>query len=112
MRWMDDRVSRSWIEKLRHPRLRWLRAPLGAALILCGIFGSLPILGFWMIPLGLSILALDFPAAEKAHRWIAGKARRAAAWAARRGWLPRKNRIDGSSAPRATEMKKPSKPEL
>ena len=26
-----------------------------------GIFGILPILGFWMVPLGLAFIALDIP---------------------------------------------------
>jgi hypothetical protein len=41
------------------PRL--LRILLGAALILGGIFGFLPVLGFWMIPLGLAVMFLDAP---------------------------------------------------
>lgn len=30
-------------------------------MILAGILGFLPILGFWMIPLGIAVLAVDFP---------------------------------------------------
>ncbi len=41
------------------PRL--LRILLGAALIVGGIFGFLPILGFWMIPLGLAVVFLGAP---------------------------------------------------
>ncbi len=41
------------------PRL--FRILLGAALIVGGIFGFLPILGFWMIPLGLAVMFLDAP---------------------------------------------------
>ena len=58
---------RDWLEKLREPRLRWLRVPIGFALVLAGIVGFLPILGFWMIPLGLSLLALDFPVAGESQ---------------------------------------------
>lgn len=36
-----------------------LRLVLGLVLIVAGIFGFLPILGFWMIPLGFFIAALD-----------------------------------------------------
>jgi len=36
-----------------------LRLVLGLVLIIGGIFGFLPILGFWMIPLGIAIAALD-----------------------------------------------------
>jgi hypothetical protein len=34
---------------------------LGVGLILAGLLGFLPVLGFWMIPVGLSLLAVDFP---------------------------------------------------
>ena len=30
-------------------------------LIIGGMFGFLPILGFWMIPVGLLLIALDIP---------------------------------------------------
>jgi len=36
-----------------------LRLVLGLMLIFGGFFGFLPILGFWMIPLGLAVAALD-----------------------------------------------------
>lgn len=38
-----------------------LRVPLALLLIIGGLLGFLPILGFWMIPLGLIILAIDLP---------------------------------------------------
>jgi hypothetical protein len=81
---------RSWLEGLRDPRRRWLRVPIGVALVIFGIFGFLPVLGFWMIPLGLSLLAIDFPAAARANRWLGRKARVAAVWARRRGLFPRR----------------------
>jgi len=58
----------SLIARLRTPRYRWLRIPLGLALVIAGLFGFLPVLGFWMAPLGLSLLALDFPWAGKLLR--------------------------------------------
>ncbi|MFV0280712.1 MAG: PGPGW domain-containing protein [Rhodoblastus sp.] len=64
---------------LMHPRWRWLRPPLGMMLIILGCFGFLPVLGFWMIPLGLAVLALDFPIAERANRWLVRKTRPLAA---------------------------------
>jgi hypothetical protein len=36
-----------------------LRLVLGILLIIGGIFGFLPVLGFWMIPLGVTVAALD-----------------------------------------------------
>ena len=32
---------------------------LGLALIIGGVFGFLPVLGFWMIPLGVAVIFLD-----------------------------------------------------
>lgn len=40
---------------------RGLRSVLGVLLIVGGLFGFLPILGFWMIPLGAALIALDIP---------------------------------------------------
>jgi hypothetical protein len=40
--------------------------PAGALLIGGGIFGILPILGFWMLPLGLVLLAEDVPPLRRA----------------------------------------------
>jgi hypothetical protein len=38
-----------------------VRVPAGLLLIVGGVFGFLPVLGFWMIPLGLILLARDIP---------------------------------------------------
>jgi hypothetical protein len=38
-----------------------LRSVLGIVLMIGGVFGFLPILGFWMIPLGGALIALDIP---------------------------------------------------
>jgi hypothetical protein len=38
-----------------------VRALIGVLLVIGGFFGFLPILGFWMIPLGLAFIALDIP---------------------------------------------------
>lgn len=37
------------------------RIALGIMLVLGGILGFLPILGFWMVPLGIAILSYDVP---------------------------------------------------
>ena len=47
------------LERIRRPEARWVRIPLGFLLILGGIFSFLPVLGIWMLPLGLLLLALD-----------------------------------------------------
>jgi hypothetical protein len=46
---------------------------MGVVLVLCGFVGFLPILGFWMVPLGLLVLSIDIPLVA---RWR----RRFAAW--------------------------------
>lgn len=40
----------------------YLRLPLGLLLIAGGFLGFLPVLGFWMVPLGLLLIAIDVPA--------------------------------------------------
>ena len=45
----------------RSPNSGWVRIPMAIALILGGFVGFLPILGFWMIPLGLVLVAQDVP---------------------------------------------------
>jgi hypothetical protein len=42
---------------------RWLpvRLPLALVLIAGGLFSFLPVLGIWMLPLGLLLLAVDLP---------------------------------------------------
>ena len=44
---------------VRVPAHPLLRAALGIALVFGGIFSFLPILGVWMLPLGLIILSID-----------------------------------------------------
>jgi hypothetical protein len=46
---------------LREPSSRWLRIPVGLLLLLGGVFSILPLLGIWMLPLGLLLLAQDIP---------------------------------------------------
>jgi len=60
------------------PRSRPLRIALGGLLIVFGILGFLPILGFWMIPLGILVLSYEFAAVR---RWR----RRFVVWWQRRG---------------------------
>lgn len=49
------------------PRSRALRITIGVILIFGGILGFLPILGFWMVPLGLLVLSYEF-AMVRRHR--------------------------------------------
>ncbi|MEE9587382.1 MAG: hypothetical protein V3V97_05100 [Hyphomicrobiaceae bacterium] len=54
--------------RVKLPRSRVLRIAVGVVLILGGILGFLPILGFWMIPLGLLILSVDIPLVRRWRR--------------------------------------------
>ncbi|RWM11123.1 MAG: hypothetical protein E5X80_10150 [Mesorhizobium sp.] len=49
------------------PRSRGARIAVGVLLIAGGILGFLPVLGFWMIPLGLLVLSYEF-ALVRRHR--------------------------------------------
>jgi hypothetical protein len=46
---------------LRKPTSRWKRIPAGTALIVGGCLSFLPVLGIWMVPLGLILIAQDVP---------------------------------------------------
>jgi hypothetical protein len=61
---LEEEVPRSAaraLRRLRHPDARWIRLPLGGLLVLGGVFSILPVLGLWMLPLGLLLIAYDVP---------------------------------------------------
>ncbi|HWJ86820.1 MAG TPA: hypothetical protein VNS12_01955 [Pelagibacterium sp.] len=47
--------------RLRQPRAIFIRVPLGILLLLGGLLSFLPVLGLWMLPLGLLLLSIDLP---------------------------------------------------
>ncbi len=65
---------RDWVERTRI----WvrdhvppgLRLVVGLLLIVGGVFGFLPVLGFWMIPLGILVAGLDV---VPLWRWLTGR---------------------------------------
>lgn len=61
------------------PRSRRMRITMGVTLVILGMFGFLPVLGFWMIPLGILVLSYEFASVRRFRRrfeiW----------WAERRG---------------------------
>ncbi|MCB1369013.1 MAG: hypothetical protein KDK00_14705 [Rhodobacteraceae bacterium] len=61
---------RNWIKANVPPGLR---SVLGLFLIAGGLLGFLPVLGFWMVPLGVLALALDV---VPLYRWLTGRKRR------------------------------------
>jgi hypothetical protein len=54
-------LGRRLVRALRKDRYRYLRVPLALVLIAGGFIGFLPVLGFWMLPLGLLLLSVDVP---------------------------------------------------
>jgi hypothetical protein len=54
------------LDQLREPKWRSLRIPVGVLFVFGGILGFLPLVGFWMLPLGLALLAPDVPLAGRA----------------------------------------------
>jgi purine-cytosine permease-like protein len=50
------------------PHSRPVRIVIGTLLILFGILGFLPVLGFWMVPLGLLVLSHDLAWARRHRR--------------------------------------------
>ena len=75
------------------PRSRVARIAIGASLVILGAFGGwLPVLGFWMAPLGLLVLSADIPAIRRLNRrvtvavvsWWKGRKSRAERKAARK----------------------------
>jgi hypothetical protein len=72
--------------KVTLPGTRRSRAVLGIGLCIGGLLGFLPILGFWMLPLGVLVLSVDFHPIRRGRRrfdaWLGrrrgkGSARRA-----------------------------------
>ena len=58
--YMPDWAGRNF-DRLRQPEAVWVRVPAGIALTGGGVLGFLPVLGVWMLPIGLALLAYDVP---------------------------------------------------
>jgi hypothetical protein len=50
------------------PKSKPIRIGFGILLIALGLLGFLPVLGFWMIPLGLVVLSVDLPIVRRWRR--------------------------------------------
>ncbi len=57
--------------RLPMPRSRIARMTTGTLLIFGGVLGFLPILGFWMLPLGFLVLSHDLSVARRWRRRVA-----------------------------------------
>ena len=52
------------------PKSKPLRLGLGLLLVASGLLGFLPVLGFWMTPLGLLVLSVDLPMVRRWRRQL------------------------------------------
>lgn len=64
-------VYRLFGREFPKPGSRRARLALGIALSVLGVFGFLPVLGFWMIPLGLFILSHELHPLRRIRRRFA-----------------------------------------
>ena len=78
--WFEGKLPKGparFVGWLRKPSSRYVRISLAILLILGGIFSILPVLGLWMLPLGLLLFAQDLPFLQKptvrALGWIERK---------------------------------------
>jgi len=55
------RHTKRWYLRLIRRKAVWLRIPAGLLLIAAGLLGFLPVLGFWMIPIGIALIGRDIP---------------------------------------------------
>jgi hypothetical protein len=74
------RVIATAVRFTRHPS-PYVRVPLGIGLVAGGVFSFLPVLGIWMLPLGMIVLSRDVPP-------LRHPANRMLAWIERK-WPPR-----------------------
>ena len=66
--WFERRLppwAARFVAWLRKPSSWLVRIPLAILLIAGGIFSFLPVLGLWMLPLGLLLFAQDVPMLQK-----------------------------------------------
>lgn len=74
--WFDG-----WISHLKSDRAALIRLPIALVLTFGGLLSFLPLLGLWMLPAGLMLLAVDIPALQAP---VAGAVIRARRWWAKR----------------------------
>lgn len=105
------------------PSMWVLRVPLALLLICGGILGFLPVLGFWMLPFGALLLAVDFTPIRPAVAGGVVRGRRKVslwrrAWTAWRSGPAAETATDDSLAappsdaetPKRSEAKQPAPP--
>ena len=75
------------------PQSKPIRIGLGILLVAFGLVGFLPIVGFWMIPLGLLVLSVDVPIVRRWRRQLAV-------------WWHRDRKETGRARPTATALRR------
>ncbi len=72
-----ERSFKIGARKFHLPAWAPARIALGSIMVLGGFLGFLPILGFWMVPLGVAILSYDIPRVrllrQRFTRWWRGR---------------------------------------
>jgi hypothetical protein len=66
--WFENKLpprGARFVSWLRKPSSRLVRFPLAVLLVAGGVFSFLPVLGLWMLPLGLVLIAQDVPPLQK-----------------------------------------------
>jgi hypothetical protein len=87
--WFEAKLSprpAKFVRWLRKPSSRLARIPLAILLVAGGVLSFLPILGLWMLPLGLLLIAQDAPLLQKPLARIMG-------WIERK-WIERRRAKD------------------
>ncbi len=87
--WFQGKLSprmAGFIGWLRRPSSMMVRIPLALLLVVGGIFSFLPVLGLWMLPLGLVLIAQDVPYLQKPMAQMLG-------WIERK-WIARQQAKD------------------
>ena len=75
------------------PQSKPIRIGLGILLVAFGLVGFLPVVGFWMIPLGLLVLSVDVPIVRRWRRQLAV-------------WWHRDRKENGEGAPNGTALRR------
>jgi hypothetical protein len=101
----DANIARHTLRFGKHeiPLPSWapLRIALGIAFLIGGLFSILPVLGLWMIPVGVLILSIDLPPVRRFRRrtvaWYGRSRLRGAASGLSRIWARAWGRKKGPS---------------
>ena len=75
------------------PQSKPIRIGLGILLVAFGLVGFLPVVGFWMIPLGLLVLSVDIPIVRRWRRQLAL-------------WWHRDRKENGENTPNGTTLRR------